>query len=110
MWQPQPNVDGAARNSLANERTFLSWFRTGVTLITLGAAVIRFKLVKHSNASGFVLLGMGMALIYAGVYQYVRVQRMLQKMEFHPNRVGVWLLVAATFVVAALLIVINAIN
>lgn len=107
MWHEQDNVDGTARNSLANERTFLAWFRTAITLITLGAAVLRFRLVKRSQASGFILLGMGVVIMYLGLIFYLRVQRGLHRMHFEPNKIGVGLLVAATFAVGAALLIVN---
>lgn len=107
MYQVQENVDGAARNALANERTFLSWFRTAVTLLALGGAIIRFQLVSRWRASGGILLGMGLLMMYYGLARYIIVQRQLQTLKFQPNRVGVWLLVAATFAVGAALIVLN---
>lgn len=109
MWATQENIDGAARNSLANERTFLSWFRTAVTLLALGAAIVRFNLVKRSLASGIILLVMGIVMMYLGLLRYFQVQRKLQRMEFQPNRIGVWLVVAGTFAVGAALIVLNAV-
>ena len=109
MWRKQENVDGGARNSLANERTFLAWFRTAVTLITLGAAVLRFHLVKRSEATGFILLSMGVVIMYLGLIFYLRVQRSLHKMQFEPNKIGVALLVAATFAVGAALLLVNTI-
>jgi len=34
--------DSRARTHLANERTFLAWFRTGLTLVALGLAAAQF--------------------------------------------------------------------
>ena len=34
--------DSRARTHLANERTFLAWFRTGITLVALGLAAAQF--------------------------------------------------------------------
>lgn len=49
------------RFSLANERTFLAWVRTGLALIAAGVAVIRFvpglEVVRH--ALGLLLIGLG---------------------------------------------------
>jgi putative membrane protein len=34
--------DSRARTHLANERTFLAWFRSGITLVALGLAAAQF--------------------------------------------------------------------
>ena len=44
------NTDSLAREHLANERTFLSWLRTGVTLMGVGVALVKFDAI----ISGFL--------------------------------------------------------
>jgi uncharacterized protein DUF202 len=43
--QPQSNTSSnAARDHLANERTFLAWVRTGVAIVVFGFAIGRFAI------------------------------------------------------------------
>ena len=37
------NTCSLARDHLANERTFLSWLRTSVTLMGVGVALVKFN-------------------------------------------------------------------
>ncbi len=60
--QPRAEV----RDYLAEERTFLAWIRTGVTLMTFGFVVARFGLFLeelHLSRNGSVL-----TLVRNGVY------------------------------------------
>ncbi|MEJ7675592.1 MAG: DUF202 domain-containing protein [Chitinophagaceae bacterium] len=36
----------SARDHLANERTFLSWIRTSISIMALGLAVVKFSVLK----------------------------------------------------------------
>jgi putative membrane protein len=43
--QPKSNTDpNAARDHLANERTFLAWVRTGIAFVVFGFAIGRFAI------------------------------------------------------------------
>src|SRR5215218_9897005 len=41
--------DTRARTHMANERTFLAWFRTGITLLALGIAAAQFLGVNAAD-------------------------------------------------------------
>jgi len=82
------------REHLANERTLLSWVRTGVGLISLGIVVERagaLALVSGGgggNASRF--LGLAMALLgcltlIMGTQQFLRNRRQISEGEFIPT-------------------------
>src|ERR1051325_4826421 len=68
--------DSRARTYLANERTFLSWFRTGITLVALGLASAQFLTrdlvadvpLRRGIAIGFVIGGMVLTLTGAAQY------------------------------------------
>jgi putative membrane protein len=68
--------DSRARTYLANERTFLSWFRTGINLVALGLAAAQFLTrdlvadvpLRRGIAIGFVIGGVIMSLTGAGQY------------------------------------------
>lgn len=56
------------RTVLANERTFLSWLRTGVNLMAFGFVVSKFDLFLHiRNHSKFYHGFLGLTLVAGGV-------------------------------------------
>jgi|SRR5688572_13219038 putative membrane protein len=70
--------DTRARTHMANERTFLAWFRTGITLLALGIAAAQFlgvnaadpRLVQGlaaiSIVTGGIIVGIGGARYWTG--------------------------------------------
>jgi putative membrane protein len=89
------------REHLANERTLLSWVRTGVGLISLGIVVERASSFV-SAGTGSVdrlsgLLGMALALLgclalVLGTVQFLRNRRRISRGEFVPQ-VAIYLVV-----------------
>jgi putative membrane protein len=75
-------TDPDARFSLANERTFLAWIRTGLGLIALGVGVATFvstqmaKGVSILVAAGLVLLGG--VLCASAWFRWLRVERSMR--------------------------------
>ncbi len=88
-----------ARDHLANERTFLAWVRTGVSIVVFGFAIGRFS-VAMRQLSGFqgiavrtvgfsVWLGAastvaGVALVMAGLARYRRTRTQIDAGNFEP--------------------------
>jgi putative membrane protein len=68
--------DSRARTHLANERTFLAWFRTGITLIALGLAAAQFLTrnvdpdVPLVEILSTLVIGTGAAAVAIGLYHY----------------------------------------
>jgi putative membrane protein len=75
-------TDPDPRFSLANERTFLAWIRTGLGLIALGVGVATF--VSSQMAKGVsILLAAGLVLLggiisAASWFRWVRVERSMR--------------------------------
>ena len=74
--QPMVDPDSRARTHMANERTFLAWFRTGLVLVAFGLAgaqflsrdvVADFPLVR---ALSTVAVGTGIFLVIVGAWRY----------------------------------------
>jgi putative membrane protein len=69
--QPGPNE---LRDHLANERTFLAWMRTGITVVALGFVAAKSDAVSNVMGSrpihtgtGTVAAVVGVALVLAGM-------------------------------------------
>ena len=91
------------REHLANERTLLSWVRTGISLISLGLVVERAgALAKAANlqvgsTSGSEFFGLGLAMLGAltlvlGTGQFLRNRRSIATGNFESS-VTVYLII-----------------
>ena len=83
-------TDATRRTRLAEERTYLAWWRTGLTAIAVGIATggIASKLVGEARWA-YVALGCGFALLGAGTLAYgyrrhVDVAHALDRGDFSP--------------------------
>ena len=102
----QPERGGTeTREHLANERTLLSWVRTGVSLISLGLVVERAgALAKAANlqvgsTSGSDFFGLALAMLGAltlilGTAQFLRNRRSISAGDFKSS-VAVYLIIVA---------------
>ena len=61
------DADSRARTHLANERTFLAWFRTGITLVALGLAGAQL-LGGESDQERSVVLLLATLVIVTGAF------------------------------------------
>ena len=82
------------REHLANERTLLSWVRTGVGLISLGIVVERAGSFvsagtgnpdRLSGLLGMALTLLGCLALVLGTVQFLRNQRRISRGEFVPQ-------------------------
>ena len=104
---------GKASDHLANERTFLAWLRTSISIIVFGFVVAKFgitlreflSLRGEEHESG-LSLGMGIGFMAMGILmalsssiRYHATMRQLDANEFKPAEaiVTIWALVAALF-------------
>ncbi len=106
--QSRADPDSRARTHLANERTFLAWFRTGATMIAFGLAAS--QLLGRDTVSGppltrilstLLALG-GTALVLLGAVRYYRGRDAIDDTRFVPASASV--AVAAGMAVVAGLI------
>jgi putative membrane protein len=114
----EPGIEDATRRTrLANERTYLAWWRTGLTSIAVAVGVGRLvpdvsdvtRWPYETVGAGFALLGI--AFIWFGYARERAVEEALDRGSFAPIgiRLPLALLVAGSVLgVAALLIVIFA--
>ena len=67
MTQPDTAVDATRRTRLANERTFLAWWRTAMATLGLGVAVGKLlPEVADPPHWPYVVFGVALALLGAG--------------------------------------------
>jgi inner membrane protein YidH len=99
MTSTPPQKLGKAADHLANERTFLAWIRTSISIIVFGFVVARFGITLREflrvqgNADhesglslligvGFITMGIFMAL--AATFRYRTTMRQLDADQFKP--------------------------
>ncbi len=98
------------RDHQANERTFLAWLRTSISLIGFGLAIARFGLFMRQSqiittqdlAPNHFLVNselLGMSLIIAGLIivglaalRYNRVYRQIEQGNYQPSRFTIWII------------------
>ncbi len=90
-----------AGDHLANERTFLAWIRTSISIIVFGFVVAKFgitlreflRLQGHARQESGLSLGMGVAFMAMGVFmaivaliRYRITERRLEAGDFKPAK------------------------
>jgi putative membrane protein len=104
---------GKASDHLANERTFLAWIRTSISIIVFGFVVAKFGITlreflrvqgsaAHENGASLIIgvgfIAMGILLALAAWFRYQSTMRRIETGDFKPARA----IVTALAVVAAL--------
>ncbi|KAI8051198.1 hypothetical protein BDF22DRAFT_610938, partial [Syncephalis plumigaleata] len=100
------NKGSVARDHLANERTFLAWIRTSLSLITVGVAISQlFRLPYVNNESpnggtpldgfrlpttgkilGSLFIGLGILFVLMAAWRYFRAQTAMTHGMFPTSR------------------------
>ncbi|MDP9411522.1 MAG: DUF202 domain-containing protein [Actinomycetota bacterium] len=104
------------REHLANERTLLSWVRTGVGLISIGlvveragalvdAAPVRVGSTSASELFGLTLALLGVLTLVIGTVQFLRTRRRISAGEFVPSSTAYLVIVAGSLAFAGAFIV-----
>lgn len=89
-WQSQPNLGSAARDHLANERTFLAWVRTSIATTALGVALEHIKADGQPNTPilGMAFIVGGIITLVYGTARYFQVRRQIATGYFGSARLG----------------------
>ena len=106
---------------MANERTFLSWVRTGIGIMVFGFVIVKFSLfVNQLPASffhqtnipknGFTII-LGIALVFTGAFtillsywKYKKIHKLLQKGEYLYSTLLLTVLTVVIFVMSIIII------
>lgn len=108
---PIANTGSVARDHLANERTFLSWTRTGLGFVALGVALAKLQALealspalKHDHGDlklpSAALVGSGTGCLSYGTIRYFKSMALLQRGLFRPNVAGIGLVALTSGAVA----------
>jgi putative membrane protein len=82
--------DSRARTHLANERTFLAWLRTGLSLIAVGLAAAGFLPVDlvpgfpYVRSFAALLVLSGTVMVLYGAIRYMRASRQIDTGSYDP--------------------------
>lgn len=108
------------REHQANERTFLAWLRTSIALISFGFVIARFGLflrqlrvaithqktpinsVFNSENLGISLVIFGIALIALAAWRYNQVLWQIERGDYRPNRLIIWIVTGITMILGTL--------
>ncbi|HET9927163.1 MAG TPA: DUF202 domain-containing protein [Rubrobacter sp.] len=112
---PQEQGETEIREHLANERTLLSWVRTGISLISIGLVVERAGTlvdasmrVGSTNASelfGLALALLGALTLVIGTIQFLRNRRRISTGEFVPSAAPYLIIVTGSLAFATVFII-----
>lgn len=115
----KPKIDRQQQHQ-ANERTFLAWLRTAIALIGFGFAIARFGLflrqlqtavtqkatpdhpLFNSEHLGVSLVIVGIVTIALAAWRYNQVFWQIERGNYQPNRLAVWLLTGIVIILGTL--------
>lgn len=69
------------RNILANERTFLSYIRTALTLFIGGISFIKFFDLSLIKVIGGIFIPLGMMVFLVGLWKYRKIKKEMQRIK-----------------------------
>jgi putative membrane protein len=87
--------DSRARTHLANERTFLAWLRTGLSLMAVGLAVAGFLPIDlvpgfpYVRSFSMLLVLSGTVMVVYGANRYERAFKQIETGTYEPARTAV---------------------
>jgi putative membrane protein len=114
-----PKID-RQREHQANERTFLAWLRTSISLIGFGFAIARFGLfmrqlnfalteqepevhpIFNSENLGIGFVVFGIIAIALAAWRYNQVFWEIERADFRPHRLPVWVMTGVVMILGVL--------
>lgn len=116
----QQGKNPSQREHQANERTFLAWLRTSISLIGFGLAITRFGLflrqsqtattqnlvsshfLVNSELLGISLVASGLIIVGLAALRYNRVYRQIEQGNYQPSRFTVWIITGVVAILGIL--------
>lgn len=106
--------DKRLSDHLANERTYLAWFRTGIATMGLGIVIAKLKYflapgyrqatgIIHASNIGLIFDLIGLAIIASAVFFYLRTQREIRERVYR-SRKGFVILLSSVMIAVGLII------
>ncbi len=71
----------AARSILANERTFLSYQRTAITLFIAGLSFVKFFDAYWIIVIGWIFMPSAIITIFLGIWRYFKMRDLIRNIE-----------------------------
>lgn len=102
-----PYKGTAARDHLANERTFLAWLRTSLGLASLGITILQLQKLKGyktkmDKAVGLCFICAAIVTLLIGTLRFFSIQTHLSKEHFKPTQISVGITVVMLIALAIL--------
>jgi putative membrane protein len=102
--EPRTDLDSRARSLLANERTFLAWVRTGLSMLAIGIAAAQF--IGRDEVNGLHLVTIfslflavsGVMLTVFGGIQFARGRDQINTGTYRSSTTAVGLTVAMAII------------
>jgi inner membrane protein YidH len=106
----------SVRDHLSNERTYLAWLRTSLSIITFGIGLNRLGLylnqltvggghdVPRTGTArlGIGMIAVGMGLLVWGVVRYEHARRQIDSQDFRAARLSPWIVTIAILVLSGI--------
>ncbi len=68
------------RTKLANEHTFLAYFRSSIFFLATGLSIIHINFFNEVNYLGWSFVGISPLLLSAGIVRLIKVRKSVSKM------------------------------
>ena len=78
----------AHRTILANDRTWLGYVRTALTLFVAGVTFIKFFDNWALFAIGWIFVPVGIAILLIGFWKFQRVRRMIHEIKYNEDEIS----------------------
>jgi putative membrane protein len=99
------------RDHLANTRTLLSWFRSGLAIVAVGFSITKLRVLEATPASsnppthlGTAVAAVGLLVIGASLARFLQQRRNIELADFRPQAAQDALLLAAVAVVGVIIL------
>ncbi len=108
--------DTRVREHLANERTYLAWLRTGISLMGFGVVIAKLRYlfpgadiqastgILHAAEIGLVFSGIGVLVVIVSVWRFTVVQAQLRQQSYRSSKGLVLTLSAIVIVLGATIV------